>query len=147
MSGFQTNLLTGMAAYLAAGGIGATWKPSGAYTALELAIVLYTMPEAPDRVITLSAYSDTDSPALSDSSIGLQVRCRWDGQDPRPVDDLQDAIFNLLHGKTQLALQTGVNIQQCLRRNAIVLGQDQNARWENVANYVLSVHRPSTHRT
>jgi hypothetical protein len=146
-AGFTTDLLTGLAAYIAAGGVGATYSTSGAYTVLQTGIVLGTVPQAPDRVITLSAYGVDDSPALSDSTIGVQVRCRWGGQDPRPVDDLQDAIYNLLHGATGITLSTGVKIVQCLRRSAVTLGQDENARWSNASNYYLTVHRPSTHRT
>jgi len=146
MSGFQTNLLTGLAAYLAAGGLGATWSTSGAYTALQTGIVLGAIPQAPDRVIALSAYGVSDSPGLSDSVIGVQVRCRWENADPRPVDDLQDTIFNLLHGVNGVTLSTGVYVVIATRKSAATLGQDQNGRWSNVANYYLSVHRPSTHR-
>ena len=146
MTGFQTDLLTGLAVYMAADGLGALWKPNGAYAALETGIVLGNIPQAPDRVITLSAYGVSDSPALSSSVLGVQIRCRWNGADPRPVDDLQDAIFNLLHGATHIALSTGVHIVQCLRQSAATLGQDSNARWANVANYYCSCHRPSTHR-
>jgi hypothetical protein len=147
VSGFQVNLLTGLAAYLAAGGIGATWTTSGAYTPLQTGIVLGNVPQSPDRIITLTAYGVDDSPALSDSVLGVQVRCRWGGQDPRPVDDLADSIYNLLHGKTALTLSTGVTVVQCLRQSATTLGQDENGRWSNSSNYYVTAHRPSTNRT
>jgi len=146
MSGFNTDLLTGLAELLAAGGLGATWNPSGGFPPLALAVVLATVPEAPERVITLTAYSVSDDPSLSNSVVGVQVRCRWGGKDPRPVDDLQDAIYNLLHGKTNFMLGT-VPVVECLRHSAIGLGQDGNLRWYNSANYYLTVHRPSTHRS
>ena len=145
--GFQTNLLTGLAVYLAAGGLGATWNTSGAYTALQTGIVLGNIPQDPDRIITLTAYGVSDSPNLSDSTLGVQIRCRWGGADPRPVDDLSDAIFNLLHGKTALVLSTAITIVQCLRQSQATLGQDSNARWSNVSNYYMSCWRPSTNRT
>ena len=147
MAGFSTDLLTGLAVHLAAGSIGAAWNTSGAYTVLQTGIVLGNVPQSPDRIITLAAYGVSDSPALSDSVLGVQVRCRWGGQDPRPVDDLADSIFNLLHGKTALALTTGVTVVQCLRQSATTLGQDENGRWSNASNYYITVHRPSTHRT
>ena len=147
MSGFSTDLLTGLAVHLAAGGLGATWNTSGAYTALQTGIVLGNVPQSPDRIITLTGYGVGDSPNLSDSVLGVQVRCRWGGSDPRPVDDLADSIFNLLHGKTALTLTTGVTVVQCLRQSATTLGQDGNSRWSNASNYYLTVHRPSTHRT
>ena len=146
-AGFSTDLLTGLAAHLAAGGIGATWNTSGAYTVLQTGIVLGNVPQSPDRVIVLTAYGVEDSPNLSDSVLGVQIRCRWSGQDPRPVDDLSDAIFNLLHGRTALTLSTGVTVVQCLRNSATTLGQDENGRWSNSSNYYATVHRPSTYRT
>ena len=146
MSGFTTDLLTGLAVALQNAGIG-TWRTSGEYTVLETGIVLGNVPQTPDRIVTLTTYGVSDSPNLSDSIIGVQVRCRWGGSDPRPVDDLSDSIFNLLHAKTALLLTTGVMVVQCLRQSASTLGQDANARWSNVSNYYCSVHRPSTNRT
>jgi hypothetical protein len=147
MSGFNTNLLTGLAVYLAAGGLGATWNTSGAYTALQTGIVLGNIPQAPDRIITLTTYGVSDSPNLSTSVLGVQVRSRCEGQDKRKVDDLDDSIFNLLHGAQQIALSTGIRIVQCLRQSHATLGQDQSNRWSNVSNYYCSVWRPSTNRT
>jgi hypothetical protein len=147
MSGFTTELLTGLAAYIAAGGIGATWSTSGAYTVLQTGIVLGAIPQSPDRIVTLAAYGVADSPALSDSVVGVQVRTRWGGSDPRPVDDLDDAIFDLLHGKTALTLSTGVTIVQCLRQSSASLGQDENNRWMRTANYYATAHRPSANRS
>jgi hypothetical protein len=147
VSGFQVNLLTGLAVHLAAGGLGATWNTSGLYSALQTGIVLGNVPQTPDRVITLTTYGVSDSPNLSDSILGVQVRTRWGGSDTRPVDDLDDAIFNLLHGRTALALTTGVTVVLCLRQSTTTLGQDANGRWMRSSNYYLTVHRPSTHRT
>lgn len=149
MTGFATDLVTNLAAYLQTNTLG-TWNTSGAYTALQTGIVLGTVPQAPDRIITLSTYGVEDSAALSDSVIGVQIRCRWSGADPRSVDDLADSIFALLHGKTAFTLGTGgtaVKVVQCLRSSAGTLGQDANGRWSNVSNYYLTVHRPSTNRT
>ena len=147
MSGFQTDLLTGLAVYLAENIAGVTWSPNGTYGVAATGIVLGNIPQTPDRCITLTAYGVSDSPALSDSVIGVQVRCRWDLADPRPVDDLADSIFDLLHGNTALALSTGVTIVQCLRNSATSLGQDANGRWSQVANYYATCHRPSANRT
>jgi hypothetical protein len=146
MTGFSTDLLTGLAAFLQTAGVG-TWSTSGAYTASQTGILLGNMPQSPDNVITLTTYGVADSPALSDSVIGLQVRCRAAGADPRTVDDLDDLIFSLLHGAQHIALTGGVHIVQCLRQSAGTLGRDSNNRWSNVSNYYLNVHRPSANRT
>ena len=146
--GFETNLLTGLAVHLAAGGIEATWNTSGAYTAQQTGIVLGSIPQTPDRIITLTAYGVGDSPNLSDSTIGVQVRCRAEGQDKRRVDDLEAAIFSLIHGRTALTLSTGVYVVQCLRQSGpAALGQDESQRWSVSSNYYVTVHRPSTNRT
>jgi len=144
-SGFQTDLLTGLAVYIAAGGIEATYSPT--YTALQTGIVLGDVPQEPDRVITLTAYGVSDDPSLSISVLGVQIRCRADGRDKRKSDDLADAIFNLLHGVTHLTLSTGVHITQFPRQSHASLGQDANNRWSNVQNFYAHCHRPSTHRT
>jgi hypothetical protein len=146
VSGFQTDLLIGHAVLLASAGLG-TWSTTGVYTTTQTGIVLGTVPQGPDRVITLSAYGVADDPSLSDSVMGLQVRCRWGGQDPRYVDDLADSIFAYLHGKEAYTLSTGIVVVQCHRISGPVsLGQDENRRWSNVQNFHLTVHRPSTNR-
>lgn len=146
MAGFQTDLLEGVAQHLAGLGI-ATWDPAGVYTSAQTGIVLATVPASPDRIITLSGYGIADSPNLSDSLAGLQVRTRWDGGDPRPVDDLADRIFDELHGLTGLLLPTGVQLVLCLRTSWTSMGQDANRRWSRSDNYSVTAHRPSPHRT
>lgn len=152
MSGPVTNLLTGLATYIASGGIGATWKANGAYTTLETAIVLGSVPQSPDRIIAMTAYGvGGDDPTLSDTVTGLQVLTRCSGTDKRLVDDLQDSIFNLLHGVSHLVVGTSgktVHVVQCLRASGpAALGQDENHRWVVSSNYLVTVHRPSPHRT
>ncbi len=149
MSGFQSDLLTGMAVYLEEQGIG-SWDTSAAYGSSDTGIVIGNVPQSPDRIITLDTYGVSDDPSQNDSVIGLQVRCRWGGQDPRPAKDLDDAVFALLHGKTHFTLGSGasaVTVVQCLRHSHGVLGQDANRRWSTVSNYYLWVLRPSTNRT
>jgi len=145
-TGFQTNLLTGLAVYLDAAGVG-TWNTTGVYTTAQTGIVLSTIPQGPDRIITLSSYGVTDDPSLSDSVIAVQVRTRWGGADPRLVHDLDDAIFTVLHGKTDWTLSTGVYVVECLSISATPLGQDANLRWSYSHNYYLTTWRPSANRT
>ncbi|MEN6426102.1 MAG: minor capsid protein [Phycisphaerales bacterium] len=147
-AGHHTNLLTGLAVYIAAGGIEATWNTSGVYTALQTGIVLGNFPQSPDRIITLTVYDSDDDYALSDSEVMLQVRTRAEGADKRKVDDLDDAIFNLLQNTCDLVLSTGVTIGQITRVSMGTFGQDTNtpARWSNFSNYSATTWRPSTHR-
>jgi len=146
MSGFETNLLTGIAHLLADAGLG-TWRDTGVYTTAETGIVLDTVPASPDRVITLTDYVVSDDPTLSDSIIGVQVRTRWGGQDPRPVKDLDGGIFNALHGLEGVTLTGGIRIVSIFRRSGASLGQDVSYRWMRSSNFYATVHRPSTNRT
>jgi len=147
-AGFQSNLLTGLAVHLAAGGIEATYRTSGVFTALETGIVLGSIPQTPDRIVTLTVYDSDDDPALSDSAVRVQVRCRAQGADKRLVDNLEDAIFNLLQNKLDITLSTGVTVGQIHRASGPAsLGQDGNSRWSTSSNYSVSAHRPSANRT
>lgn len=144
--GFEADLLTGLAQFVAAANIG-TWRDNGVYAAGETGIVLDTIPASPDRIIALSDYVVSDDPSLSDSVIGVQVRTRWGGQDPRPVKDLDGLIFNLLHGLSGINLVGGVHIVSMFRRSGVSMGQDANNRWGRSSNYYVTVHRPSTNRS
>jgi hypothetical protein len=144
----NTNLLTGLAAYLETNTIG-SWDTATAYGATDTAIVLGTMPQSPDRIIALSAYGVSDEPCSNHSIIGVQIRCRWGGADPRYADDLADSIFTLLHGATHLTLGAGataVTIVICERNSFLPLGQDGNNRYANSSNYYCTVYYPSTNR-
>lgn len=143
--GYRTDLLTGLAQHLAAAGVG-TWNPNGVYTSAQTGIVLGAVPPSPDRVITLTGYGVTDNPTHADTVTGVQVRCRWAGADPRPVDDLADQVFDLWHGAGPLTLLTGVRVLLLERRSSASLGQDGNARWSRADNFYAHTHRPSPHR-
>lgn len=144
--GFSDDLLSGVAAHLAAGGIG-TWKPSGAYLPTDLNPIFVTaVPATPDRVIVLTPYTVSDDASMSDSVQGMQVRLRGT-KDPRTVQDIDDRIFDRLHGAHGVTLPGGMRLVMCERRSGTPLGTDGNGRHERTSNYHLTVHRPSAHRT
>jgi len=148
-AGFNTNLLTNLAAFLQTNSIG-TWNTSGAYSSSQTGITLYTMPQTPDKIVCLSAYGVSDEPLTNHSIIGVQIRCRMNGANPTLVDDLADSIFTLIQGKTNWTLGTGataVSVVLCNRNSGPTsLGQDSNGRWSNSSNYYLTVCYPSTNR-
>lgn len=146
MAGFERALLEGIAQLLHDQGV-ATWRSNGVYATGETGIVLGGLPQAPERTVALTAYGIDDAPSLSDSTTGVQVTTRWEGQDPRPVGDLTDLVFNQLHGLHATTLPTGVRLVQCLRRSWTSIGQDTNKRWRTVQNFYVDAHRPSPHRT
>lgn len=140
-------LLRGLADYLADGGVG-VWQPSGAYPAATVgAIFLQDVPSSPHQLIVLTDYPVSDDPSLSDSTVGLQVRTRGLPGNPSSTDDLDDAVFDQLHGLHGVDLSTGLRVSQCFRRSGTRLGVDGNRRHERSSNYLVTAHRPSSHRT
>lgn len=144
--GFTSQLLTGLAALLDAGDAG-TWRASGAYTSSETAIVIRAVPQQPDRLITLAAYPlGSDLPGMADHTVGVQVRCRGLPDDPRSVQDIDDAVFDLLDSLGRATVGT-VQVVDMVRRSYTSLGQDGNRRWETSSNYTVEAMRPTAHRT
>lgn len=158
---YTADILTGLAAYLAAGtygdgydaggyeGTGAvgTFRLSGTYGDDDIVpIFLGDMPGSPDKLIVLTAYPVDDAPSLSDSTTGLQVRTRGSAGSPRSVDDLDDAVFDRLHGARGITAGA-VRIVQVIRRSGAPMGVDGNRRHGRTNNFYVTAHRPSTHRT
>jgi Bacteriophage minor capsid protein len=144
MSGWTTNLLTGLAEHLQANGIG-TWRTNGVYTPNETGILIRAIPQSPDKIITIAAYPvDHGYEGVADITTGVQLRLRGT-TDPRVCDDLADAIHDLLDSATNLTLG-GVRVVQALRRSYSSLGQDANQRWERSENYYLDAMRPTQNR-
>ncbi|GAA2327546.1 minor capsid protein [Dactylosporangium salmoneum] len=146
MSGWTTNLLSGIAQLLADAGVG-VWRPDGSpYAAGDTGIVDSGMPPEPERVICLGAYPVSDHPSQADVTVGVQVRTRA-GRDPREVRDLDDAVFEVLHGLEQTELG-GVRVVQIYRRSSAALGQARDAtdRWEWTSNYYVDAMRPTAAR-
>ena len=143
--GFQNDLAVGFAQLLAGADVG-TWKPTGAYTAGQTAIVLRGLPQSPDRAIALATYGVDDDVVHGDDVTGLQITTRWGGQDPTGTDDLTDLVFDQLQALPRTTLATGIVVTQCLRRSATSIGQDGNNRWRTTQNFYVTAHRPSTHR-
>ncbi|MFC8495333.1 minor capsid protein [Streptomyces sp. NPDC057235] len=139
---YTVDLLDGLARLLAAGGAG-VYRPDGAYMAGETAITIAALPPAPDRVVCLSAYPVTDSPVLTDTTTGIQVRTRA-GPDPREVDALDDHVHELLHGSGPHRFGA-VPVQLVYRVSAAPIGTDASGRWERSANYYARAHRAAPH--
>lgn len=150
MAGLRTRMLKGFAQLIDMH-TNAVWLESGSYAEGVIGITIQAVPERPDGVVTLSAYSVTDDPALSDSVIGLQVRVRRGGANPTPTNDLADELFDLLHGLSDFELpavedERGVWVVSCVRRSQVPGGQDGNRRWSDIQNFYVTIHAPSAHR-
>jgi len=142
----STDLLSGVAGVLQAGGV-VTWRTDGsAYLSSETGLTFKDMPPDPDRLVVLTTFGASDNPKLPLGQPQIQVRFRGT-TDPRDVDDLGDSAFVLLHGLTDRVFGS-CHLIQMLRVNSIPLGMDQQSRrWERSDNYALDVDYPaSTYR-
>ncbi len=140
--GFESDLLDGLASFIAAGGIGVTYRPTGTYLAGETGISFSKMPDTPDRCVVLTAYPVTDEVNQNLSTVGVQIRTRGT-TDPFDVGDLDTAIFQLVQGLTHRDFGT-CHLVQLLRRSSIPMGQDSNDRWERSSNYYADINPPAT---
>lgn len=136
------DLLTGIAQMIADNGIGA-YRTAGAYQPNETAIVFKAMPTSPDRAIVLTAVPMTDAVFTPMGMTLVQARCRGLPGDPLDVDDLGDALFDLLHGLRDHTFGS-VHIIQCLRNSSVPMGQDASKRWERVDHFYIDLDYPPT---
>lgn len=143
---FTSDLFAGLASLLDAAGIG-DYLPTDTASDSGVLIVDKVLPASPDSAIALAQYPVSDDPSLSDSVIGVQVRTRIAGIDARPADDAADAIFDLLHGMTDVTLPGGVKVVNSERRSGTAAVKDDLLRWSRIDNYYLTVWRPSPNRT
>lgn len=133
-----TDLLTGLAAMIAAAGLGIDYDPEAVYTSDQTGIVMKAMPAAPDRVVTLNAVWQGDNVAIPAGQCMVQVRGRGLPGQPLDVDELLDSIKPILHGATGLVFG-GVTVDQMYRKVRAPLGADASKRWECVDQYYLDV--------
>lgn len=145
---WTTDLLTGLAAYLADHGPEAwVWRPTGpAYTAAEVGLVVGRMPATPDRVLALNTYP-VRAGAKSDVTVGVQVRARGPARSPvTAVNDLTDTAYDLLHGARGLVLGSA-RVALITRASWTWLGADASGREETTSNFYLETAQPSAHVT
>lgn len=140
---WTTDLTEGVAALLAANGVG-TWRTSGVYATGETGIVVRTVPQSPNRVVTLAPYDVEADPNLTDAIQGMQVIVRSGGADPRDADTLNDSVYDVLHGLRRTVVN-GVHVVLAWRQSGASLGQDGNQRWSLSSNYYLRVRRGTPH--
>ncbi|MDF5756659.1 minor capsid protein [Spongiactinospora sp. TRM90649] len=144
---FSRDLLTGLAEFLAAHDV-ADWNEDGYYASGQVALTIGGLPPSPDRAISLAVYGagrEGDHATQADSVMQVQARIRG-GTDPRLTDDLADAVFDRLHGLSEVELPTGIWLYQAQRRIVAPLDRDSSGRWGRADSYELSVLRPSSHR-
>lgn len=143
--GFTDDLLTGLALDLDTASVG-VWNDTGIYQPDEIGIVIGRLPDQPSNIIALAPYGVDDSNVDGDDTIGVQVKTRRDGQDPRPGIDLADAVFEHWHSAHDLTLPNDVFVKQMLRRSWVSGGIDDSNRATTIQNFYVQLPRATAHR-
>lgn len=138
----EGDVLEALASRFDAKGFG-KYRAAGDYTADETAIVFFDMPDFPDRVICLSAWTMAQQPVQSQDRIKLQVRCRGTRNDVLDVLSVRGPIFDDLQGLTDVMFGS-VHAIQILQRSALPLPTDANDRKEHSDNYDIDADVPAT---
>ena len=139
-----SDLLYGLAQYLADQGIVTYPLAAGtSYTAGQTGVTFDLMPQAPDRVVCLTAYAASDDAANPWSSMRVQVRTRGLPSQPDDLWTLRDSVYNALQSESALTFGT-VTVAQILRVSSVPLGMDTNRRFEHADNYQLDIQLPAT---
>lgn len=136
--GYENDIVTAVAELLEAEGV-ADWDPTGVYPANTglPATFIQTYPDIARGVVTLSTYPVAANLDPNDSVLGLQVRTRAEGRDPRPTNLLDENVFRVLHGKRGVTL-AGYRISKILFQSGASMGQDGSDRWGRSANYYIT---------
>lgn len=137
MMAYETDVVEALAVLLAGQGVG-VWRPDGAYPhGPEPAIFVGVHPDLRRPVITLTPYPVEAQLDPNDSILGIQVRTRTEGRDPRGTIDLDGKVYDVLHGLTNLQLGDW-RATKILFQSGTTMGQDGLERWGRTANYYLT---------
>lgn len=141
MMGFNGDLLTGLAHLLHVAGVGNFTPTEPATESGGLpAITLINLPPGPDRVICLTDYPLQADPALTEVTIGIQVRVRGT-RDPLVASGIRDAAYDALHGISGLTLSTGLHLVHMYWVSESPIGPDELDRYERTINYYVNANR------
>jgi hypothetical protein len=141
VSSWESDLLQGLASYLAQQGVG-VYNPAG-YQATDTAIVFGELPSTPNRCIGLTLYSAQDHPVQNLSTVRLQLMFRGAPNDSLDVGDLATTAFAALQGVTDRDYGAA-HLIQCGRVSAVPLGIDELKRSTRADNYQIDVNTPYT---
>ena len=139
------DVMVGVAQLLAAANVG-TFRPSGVYSTGETGIIFKIMPDGtnvPDRVIVLNAFILTADVSIPFDRYLLQVALRGVRNNPLDVDDLGDAVFDVLHGATYKPFGSAV-AAQILFSTSVPMGEDALTRSIRADRYFVDLDAGST---
>ncbi|MEV1079870.1 minor capsid protein [Streptomyces sp. NPDC050211] len=141
MSGYTGSLLDGIGGLLMETAVG-IFDPNAVIQDPDTGIFRGVMPDTPERAIGLTAYPVQDDDT-TDAITGVQARMRA-GRDPDAIDDLADAVWDVLHNRRSYRLN-GIYIALSYRQSQAWIGQDAHGRMELTANYYFRTTRPGIH--
>lgn len=129
----------GLAQHLADAGL-ARYTPDGPYPPGPLPAVFYLRhPDTPADAITIVIYDENHDRDDHNPDIYVQLRYRRAGTDPRPVDRLADAVFELLHDRSHFTLPNGIGVKLCRRKIAGMSDPDTSGRWSRPDSYMFTL--------
>lgn len=141
MSGYTSDLLTGLAQYLSDNGVG-VYKLTG-YAGTDTAIFIKGLGDTPDRAIAITSYATVDQVKVNQTTVRVQFWCRGIANNTLDVDDLGDAIFALIQGMENHDFGTA-HVIQAYRVSSSGLGLDTANRSERSDNYAFDLNVPET---
>lgn len=139
---WESDLLVGLAQYLASQGVG-TYSPASPVPAGGTLIVFGEMPSSPDRCVALTLYASRDEPVANLSTVRVQFMLRGAPNNSLDVGDLATAVFAALQGVTHHDYGTAHAVD-CRRVSVVPLGMDGNKRMTRADNYEIPVNTPYT---
>lgn len=117
--------------------------PGVVYAESATSIHIDRYPQKAGGSVTITDYTVTDDPSLSDSVVGIQFTIKH--RDRNAVKAIAGDIFNRFHGRGR-GMLGAVTLVTSSRASGTNTGQDGNERQGRIENYYLTVHRPSANR-
>jgi hypothetical protein len=137
------DLAVGFATMIADSSIAVYRADGTAYLDGETAIVFKNMPPSPDRVVCITSVPLTDATEAAYGTVLVQVKCRGIPNDDLDVDDLGDAIFDLVQNTKDVVFGS-THAVQILRNSSVPMGVDTKRRWERIDHYYVDLDYPET---
>lgn len=142
MSGYTSDLCLGLAQYLSSNGVG-VYKASGGYVSTDTGIFIKGLPDTPDRAISITTYATSDMVKIAQTTVRVQFWLRGIPNNTLDVDDLGDALFELVQGMENRDFGAA-HVIQAYRISSGQLGSDTANRAQRSDNYQFDLNVPPT---
>lgn len=139
------NVMVGIAGLLNTAGVG-KFNPSGVYATTDTGIIFKIMPDGtgvPDRVIVLNAFVLTADVSMPVDRVLLQIAYRGARNNPLDVDDIGDAVLDVLHSATYVPFGSAT-AAQILFYSSVPMGEDSLTRSTRVDKFFIDLDATPT---